>query len=76
MSLDTLNSLASRASFFVAFVCLGFAVLEWVVNIFGYTILRGTYSAGRMLEFAAVFMVFVMTLLLRQLREELRKRNS
>jgi len=73
MSFDKLISIASRVFFVGAFLLLGLAILEGVVNLFGYTVLRGTYTAGRLLEIAGILLVFLIALLLRQVREELRK---
>jgi hypothetical protein len=73
MNLDPLNSLMSRLFFFGAFVLLLLAMMEKVVNWFGFTILRDTYRAGRLLEFATILLIFVIAILLRQMREELRK---
>ncbi len=70
---DKLSSFASRLFFLMAFGLLAIAVAERVVNLFGYTILRGAYAGGRLLEFAAVLLIFVIALILRQLRNELRK---
>lgn len=73
MSIDSLSSLVSRLFFILAFVLLGLAVVERIVNYFGYTISGRAYPGGRLLEFAAIFMVFVIALLLRQIREQLKK---
>ena len=76
MSLDKLTSIISRLFFFLAFLFLAAAVAEWAVNIFGYTILRETYTAGRLLEFSAVLLIFLIALLLRQMREEVKGTRS
>ncbi len=76
MGFDKLNSIVNRLFFLGAFMLLGLALLERVVNEFGYTILRGFYTAGRLLEFATILLVFVMAMLLRQVREELKRRNG
>jgi hypothetical protein len=73
MNLDKLSSLVSRLFFVVAFLLVGIAVLEAVVRFFGFTILRGSYTSGRLLELGAVLMVFVISLLLRQVRQALTK---
>jgi hypothetical protein len=62
---------AMRIFFIIAFGLLAIAVSEVLANYFGYTVMRGTYNAGRLLEFAIVFLVFAMTLLLRQIRDQL-----
>jgi hypothetical protein len=71
MNLEKLSSAMSRLFFFGALLLLGLAVLERVVNFLGYTILR-SYGAGRFLEFAGILMVFVIAVLLRQIREALK----
>ncbi len=71
-SVDKLSSIVSRLFFFAAFVLLVLAVAERLANFFGYTILREAYAAGRLLEFAAVLLIFVVALTLRQLRNEMR----
>ena len=73
MGSDKLFSLVSRILFFGAFVLLLIAVFEAVANVFSFTILRGAYTGGRLLEFAVILLVFVMAILLRQMRDELRR---
>ena len=75
MNSDAVNSVVTRVLWFGAFALLAFAFLEALVNSGGYTILRGAYSAGRLLEFSAVLLICVMTLLLRQVRQELRSQK-
>ena len=69
-------SLVSRILFLAAFLLLVIAVVERFVNYFGYTILLGGYTSGRMLEFAGIMLLFVITLLLREARDELRKKAA
>ena len=71
MTIEKLSSAMSRLFFFGALVLLGLAVLEKLVNLLGFTILR-SYGAGRFLEFAGILMVFVVAVLLRQIREALK----
>ena len=73
MNIQQISSLANRGLFVGAFVLLALAVIEWVTNLAGYTLLRGVYSAGRLMEFAAILLIFVITLLLRQMRDEAKK---
>jgi hypothetical protein len=73
MNFDKLSSLVCRLFFFGAFLLLGIAVLEAIVQLFGFTILRGLYTSGRLMELAAVLLVFVISLLLRQVRQALSK---
>jgi len=70
MSLEKLVSSASRLFFLGAFV-LALAVMERIVNVFGYTILQ-QYKGGRLLEFAVVLLVFVIAAQLREMTEELK----
>ncbi len=72
MDLARISSIASRGAFFGAFALAAIAVFEYVVQLFGYTLLRGTYKPGRLVEFAAILLIFVIALLLRSVREELR----
>jgi hypothetical protein len=74
MDLDRLASLIARISTLAAAALVALAAAEWIVNLAGYTILRGTYTSGRLLEFAAILMLFVLTALLRQVRDALRSR--
>ena len=72
MDIDKYISIASRFLFFGGFALVCLALMEGLVRIFGYTILRGAYTSGRMLEFAAIAGVFVIALLLRQVSETLK----
>jgi hypothetical protein len=74
MNYDALGSIVSRAFFVGAFLLIVLAVVEQAANLFGYTVLRGAYSAGRLMELAATLVVVVIALLLRQVREELRRK--
>ncbi len=62
------TSLASRVLFVGSFLLAALAVLEKAVNVFGFTLLR-TYAPWRILEFAAVMLLFVIALQLRELKE-------
>lgn len=76
MWLEKAISMISRTFFVVAFILLGLAVIERVANLYGYTILAGAYTAGRLLDFSAVLLLFVLALQLREVREALRLRRS
>lgn len=69
MGTDVLTSFLNRVFFAAAFILLAIAVVDRVLTWFGYTILGSSYTAGRMLEFAAIMLLFVMALLLRQTRD-------
>jgi hypothetical protein len=76
MNLNKWSSLVSRLFFGVAFVLLAISVCERVANASGYTLLHHTYTAGRLLELASLLVIFVIALLLRDVREELRKAGT
>ncbi len=73
MKLNPLVVVVNRVFSIAAFLLLVLAAVEWVANALGYTILRQVYRPGRLIEIAATFTIFVIALLLRQVREELRK---
>ncbi len=74
MSFDKLASLASRLFLAIASFLLILAGVEFAMNALGYTVLR-FYTPGRLLELAAIFSVFVATMLLLEIREELKRRE-
>ena len=76
MSLEKLYSVTSRVFFGGSFLLVLIAVAEGAANVFGYTVLRDTYAPGRLLEFAGIAMIFVVVLLLRQIRESLRQTSG
>jgi hypothetical protein len=77
MNFEKLNSIACRIFFVVALFLLAVAVIEKIVNVFDYTILGGTtYVPSRLLEFSTILVIFVIALVIRQVREELRKRSA
>ena len=56
-----------RIFFLGSFILAGLAVVEKVMNLIGYTLLRGRYSPGRLLEFVAIGLLFVVVLQLREI---------
>ena len=72
--MERIFSIVSRLLFAGAFVLLGLAILERVANLFGYTF-SPMYQSGRLLEFAVVLLVFVITIQLRQMKDELRTKK-
>jgi hypothetical protein len=72
MTVYKLSSIVSRLFFVVAFVLMGLAVLEKILKVFGSSI--NWIDPSRLLDFGTILMVFVMTLLLREIRDELRKK--
>jgi len=74
MSLDKLISLMSRLFFLGAFALFVLAVIERIANTAGYTILR-LYSGGRLLEFAAVLLIFVVAIQQKEIKEQLKSKT-
>ena len=64
-----LQHLFLRLAFFTAFLLLAIAATEYVVNFFGFTILSSLYTPGRLIEISSVMFLFVVALLLRQIRD-------
>jgi hypothetical protein len=73
MDLERWFSLASRVLFASAFALLGLALVERTANAVGYTILRGIFGGGRLLEIAAILLIFVIAIQLREVKAELRR---
>jgi hypothetical protein len=74
MSFEKLMSMASRLFFLGAFLLLGLGLVERLANATGYTILR-LYRGGRLLDYAAVLLMFVIAMQLREMKEELKGRR-
>jgi hypothetical protein len=65
--MSELTSLISRVLFVVSFLLAGFAACEKLANLFGYTVLQEMYQPWRLLEFAAIGLLFVFALQLREI---------
>jgi hypothetical protein len=76
MEFDKVNSIVARVLFFAAFLLLAVAVLEKALNLLGTSIPLMTVRPSRLLEWAVILVVFVVALLLRQIREELKRRST
>ena len=74
MGLEKLILVTSRFFFLGAYVLLGLALIERIANAFGYTVLQA-FSGGRLLEFAVVFLIFVIAIQLREIREDFKKKT-
>ena len=69
MNMTMIYHLFARVIFFLALGILSVAIIETLLNFLDYTILRGVYSAGRLIELSAALLIFVITVLLRQIRD-------
>ena len=70
---DSHYSLISRLLFIAASILFIVAVWNWIIVWFGYHLAWVPYESGRLFEFAAILVIFVIALLLRQIRDLLRK---
>jgi len=70
------ESMLNRLFFVGAFVLLALAILERIVNAFGYTLILGSFRPGRLIEFSAILLLFVTVLILRQVRDQLKSRAA
>ena len=75
MNLDNLSSVVSRICFFGGFAFLGLVLAEELALWFGSSFLAYAYTPETLLNICAVLFVVVIALLLRQIREELKRRN-
>ena len=76
MNMTMIYRLFGRLFFFLALGILSVAIIEILVNFLDYTILRGAYTAGRLIELSAALLVFVITVLLRQIRDVTAAQNG
>ena len=66
---NTMTSLACRLFFVASFVLLAASLTESGARRLGYTILRHSFEPARLLEYAVILLVFVVAMLLRQIRD-------
>jgi len=59
----------SRLFFFVALILLIVAAWDRVLHAFGYSLSFLPYEPGRLFEFSAILVIFVIAVLLRQIRD-------
>ena len=72
MNFESVYEYVARTLFIIASAAIAVAFLERFGEFFGFSILGEMYEAGRLLELAATLLVFVIAVLLRQVRDELR----
>ena len=76
MNLDTLYKFFARALFLIALATLSIAFIEHFTNLFGGSIFGQAYTPGRLVELSAALLLFVVAVLLRQIRDVLKKSDS
>ena len=64
-----------RILFFLALGLLFVSVWNKFIGLFGWTVSGVTYLPARLLELAALFMLFAIALLLREIRDFLQKKS-
>jgi hypothetical protein len=72
MNLEFVYNHFARSLFIIASVAIAVAFLEWIGAFVGFSLIGEMYTAGRLVELAAALLVFVVAVLLRQIRDELR----
>ena len=70
---DSHTNFLSRLFSLAAAVLFLIALWEWILELFGYTLSWISYASGRLFEFAVMMMIFAIGLLLRQIRDAVRK---
>ena len=75
MNLDQLNSATSRVCFIGGFAFLVLVIIEELAISFGKSVLSNAYTPETLLNIGAILFIVVITLLLRQIREELKRRT-
>ena len=73
--MERLYSIVCRVSFIIAFILAGLAIWEKLANLLGFTLMR-SYSPWRLLEFAAVVLLFVIALQLREIKARFGAKDS
>jgi hypothetical protein len=71
----TFGNLIYRVFFIISFILLILAIWERINQFYGYTFTWIKYQPGQLLQFSAIFMIFTIGLLLRQLRDQMKADN-
>jgi len=66
--MKTIEMFIRRVFFYGAFVLAAIAVLEKIANLFRYTFLGGSSTPARLLEFAAIGLLFSIAMQLHKIR--------
>ena len=76
MNIDFIYKIFARSLFFIALAVLAIGFVELAANLLGTSVMSGGYTAGRMIEVSAALVVFVIAVLLRQIRDALTSKGS
>jgi hypothetical protein len=66
--MKTLVIVVRRVFFFGSFALAAVALLEKLMNVFHFTLFQGNFSPYRLLEFAAIGVLFAIALQLHEIR--------
>jgi hypothetical protein len=69
------GNLVYRIFFIISFILLILAIWERINQFYGYTFTWLQYQPNQLLQFSAIFMLFTIGLLLRQLRDKMKVGN-
>lgn len=70
---EKLYQIFYRGLFLISFLLVFLAVLERLLITFGYTLSFISFGPGKLLQYAGIFALFTVVLLLRQIRDRLKK---
>ena len=76
MNIEYFYKIFARSLFFVALAILAIGFFELAANFLGYSVLNRAYTPGRLIEVSAALVVFVVAVLLRQIRDALTHQGS
>lgn len=65
-----------RILFSLAMLLLFIAFLDWILRLFGWSFSWVPYQPGRLLELSSFFMIFVIAVLLKQIRDGSKKTSE
>ncbi len=71
--IDKLIIIAYRVMFVLAIIVTGMAVWDKIIMQFGYRLSWVPYGPAKMLEISSILVLFIIALLLRQIRDILQK---
>ena len=71
--INTLTSIFCRIFFIISLFLLFIALWDKFIRLFGWAMTWLPYEPGRLFELSALLMIFVIAMLLREIREQLKK---
>ena len=74
--MKTMESVIRRVFFYGAFILAALAVIEKAANLMRYTLLRGAFVPARLLEYAAIALLFSIAMQLHEIRILLGSRSQ